>query len=773
MTERADDSEAKIATALPADVVETGVLFRGTVSRITFFNESTGFGVFRAESERSTGTPSWGLEQQITVVGVLPPRLANGSPILARGEWQTHPRFGRQFRAWSVTEVEPTSIDAVLRYLGSGTIKGFGPALAKRVVDTFGEATLDVLEREPDRLREVPGIGAKKLGEIKSAWEQKRNQREVMLFFQTYGIPGGLTNRIYNRYGERAIETVRNNPYVLTREVWGIGFQSADKIALALGLSPSAPERLVAGLNHTLKKASDDGHTFLPEEVLLARAGSLLQVEDEETLRSALSRGALSGEFMNIDGCVYPPQLYKAETTLAKIVAAMIRGEAAIPKTEIPSDLVETACLQPLSFPSSDAAGGVKTIRLSEEQQHAIRLAALKSLVVITGGPGCGKTTIIRTISSLFRRAGLQIKLAAPTGRAAQRLSEVCGVEASTIHRLLKFDPVHRTFIHDEKTPLVLQAIIIDESSMVDLSLAASLFQAIPKGARVIVVGDSDQLPSVGAGRFLADLLRVEAVPSVRLGILFRRADESSINFVAHQINAGEIPYIPEPDGKTKADAYFIPTDEPEKAAGMIENLVVDQIPKKFGYSPREITVLSPMNQGELGIISLNQRLQSRLVPPRGGLPTVKVGNLEFRLGDRVCQRVNNYNLSSAGVFNGDQGEVIGIDAEAGKLFVKLWDGRDVEYDSESLYQLDLAYAITVHRAQGSEVPVIVLVLHESHMILLERQLVYTAITRAKKLLIIVGTRKALALATKRSHGKRRYSALAERIKSILHQELT
>lgn len=747
------------------------LLLKGSVLRITFRNDETGFGVLRLDPENvprdqlpgsgggwgGSGFGEAAANRQVAVVGVIPADIGAGAHIVARGEWQTHPKFGRQFRAWSMTETAPTGKEAIIRYLGSGAIKGFGPVLAQRIVDHFGEDALKVLDTDPERLTEVPGIGEKKYLELRAAWEQKRNLREVLLFFQGHNVPLGLAQRIYNTYGDRAIEIVRRNPYVLARDVWGIGFQTADRIAVALDVALDSTERIVAALQHTLKRGADDGHCFLPADLLLSRTASLLQLDDEEVIARGLAHAVEEGEVIDRAGAYYQPALFEAEGRLSALLAARLR-RSGTPAHPIDEQLVERTISEPRL-----GGTGVPTIVLSEQQQEAVRLSASRNLVVITGGPGCGKTTVVRTIASLFRRKGIAVQLAAPTGRAAQRLAEVCEMKASTIHRMLKFDPVRRTFLHDENTLLPVEALIVDESSMIDVPLAAALLAAVPPEVRLIIVGDADQLPSVGPGLFLADLLALPEVPRVRLSTLFRRADESLITGVAHQINAGIVPEIPQPDGQTKADAYFLPAREPGEAAALVERLVVDQIPKRFGLRGSQIMVLSPMNQGELGVIALNERLQRQLVPSGEGLPHVKVGNLELRLGDRICQRVNNYQLGQSGVFNGDQGEIVGIDGEQKSVQVRLWDGREVTYPSETLWQLDLGYALTIHRSQGSEVPVVILVLHESHTILLERQLIYTAVTRAKKLLIIVGSRRALMVATKRSRSRRRFTALGER----------
>ncbi len=757
----------------PIPLVDTSAFLRGTVVRVSFYSQDTGFGVFKAEAEFGARDPESQNTMLSTVVGVFPPSLNAGTYFIARGSWQTHPKFGRQFRAKSITEADPTGKEAIERYLGSGAIKGFGPVLAQRVVEEFGEATLQVIDQEPKRLLKVSGIGRKKLDEILESWQKKRNIREVLLFFQGHGISLSLAQRIYQAYGDKAIEIVQANPYILARDVWGIGFHTADTIARALGTDLKSKERLIAGISFVLLQGSEDGHCYLPREILLAKTGSLLQLDEEELLSSSLNEAALRGEVIIEDEQVYLLSLHQAESQLARMIAEQL-SSGLKPAAAIASHLTESVCEQAQISP---AAALVKTttaqlsspvIRLSEQQKEAIHLAAKNSMLIITGGPGCGKTTVVRTITQLFRRAGLRIKLAAPTGRAAQRLAEVCDMPASTIHRLLRYDPVSRSFLHNQHEPLPLDVLIVDESSMLDIPLAAQLLRAVPRGARVVFVGDADQLPSVGPGLFFRDLLKIEHIPRVRLTILFRRADESLITSIAHQINSAVIPEIPEPDGNTKTDAYFLSTPDAENASNMVVKLVVEQIPKKFGLSGADITVLTPVNQGVLGINALNKRLQHRIVPSMPEMPTVRVGELEFRIGDRVIQRVNNYKLHVNGVFNGDQGEIIGIDSGARNVFVKLWDSREIKYEPGSLEQLDLAYALTIHRSQGSEVPAVVLILHDSHHIMLERQLIYTAVTRAKRLLIIVGTKRALATAVKHNRSKRRYTDLTGRVLKLV-----
>lgn len=729
------------------------VLIRGTVTRITFFKDDTGFTVLRAEVEGEAG--------ETTLVGELASQTQVAVPFIARGKWISHAKFGKQFRFFSFTEAPPTEAEGLIRYLSSGLIKGFGPVLAQRVVETFGEATLQILDDTPERLLEVPGVGQKKYAEIVTAWQEKRDIRDVLLFFQQYGISVALAQRIYQSYGRRAVEIVSHNPYLLAREMWGVGFRTADRIAQALGLAADAPERIVAGVLHCIRSAADEGHCYLTTEELLKRAKKLLEIEQTDLIESALPEISLRGEIVVEDVRIYTPEVHLSEMTLAKLISQQMFAH---PEPSIPAELVQE-CREE-QYQAQD--GSSRLIRLSPDQQQALSLAAEHQLVVITGGPGCGKTTVLRAVSRMFRKAGLRVKLAAPTGRAAQRMSEVCSMEASTIHRLLRFDPSSREFVHSREDPLPLDVLIVDESSMIDLPLAHALFSAIPESARLIVVGDADQLPSVGPGRILADMLEVSSIPRVRLSQLFRREEESRITQIAHTINKSLIPKIPTPDGVTQSDAYFLAADSIGATADLVERVVVEQIPKKFGLRSQEIMVLTPMNQGEIGVIALNKRLQQRLVPPQPGLPHIEVGNNVFRLGDRVIQRVNNYQLHTAGVYNGDQGEIIGIDAEARLAYVRLWDGREIEYPSETLSQLDLAYALTIHRSQGTEVPAVVLVLHETHSIMLERQLVYTAVTRAKRLLLVIGTQLALTRAVQRNRSSTRNTSLVHRVEEFL-----
>jgi exodeoxyribonuclease V alpha subunit len=757
---RKDSSLSKdLQNSISNDYFKGSDYFKGIIQRITYQNAENGFSVIRAElaEGKDSGTSH-------TVIGSLPTSLIEGGVFVARGVWQTHAKFGKQFKAYSITESLPTTTEAITRYLSSGLVKGIGEKLAERIVNHFGEATLQVIEETPDRLSEVNGIGQSKIDELKEIWNERKDERETLLFFQSYGISTTMARRIYKSYGSKSIETVKSNPYILCEEIWGIGFLTADRIAYALGIDTYDIERLMAGISYTLDDSQSNGHTYLPYEELLQKTKSLLKIDDETTIAKALNHACLSGKIYDYNQKYYRPTLFNLERKAAECIAKRAYGKKTIHK-DIPVHLVEeTISTRNIGTAFNDS------ITLSEEQKEAVHLAATSPLLLITGGPGCGKTTIVKSIGMLFKKAGLSIRLAAPTGRAAQRLQEVCGIEASTIHRLLKYDPMKRCFIHDESDPLPFDVLIVDESSMIDIPLAASLLKAVSDKTRLIFVGDADQLPSVGPGLFFPDLLTTEEVPKVKLTRLFRRAEESSINDIAHLINQGVSPAIPEPDGSGIRDAYLLKVKDQEEAGALIERLVCEQVPKKFDVRSEHITVLSPMNQGALGIIALNKRLQSRLIQKGAGTPSVKIGSTEFHVGDRVCQRVNNYTIHTAGVFNGEQGVIFGIDTEAKSLYVKMWDGREVTYTGDTIHQLDLAYALTIHRSQGSEVPVVILVLHDSHHIMLERQLIYTAVTRAKKLLLVVGTKSALNKATKQIRSSKRFTALKELIEEARKQ---
>ncbi len=722
-------------------------LLHGVISRVVFQNQENGYSVFRVDSAEHDG--------EVTVVGHAL-NLSSGTHISARGIFQTHPRFGRQFSALSITEVTPSGGTEILSYLASGIIKGVGAKTAEKLVEAFGDATLDVLVSDPDRAAAIPGIGRHKAMIMHDALREKSDDQEILKFLLKHQITLSLAHRILRQYGRSTIEVVSRDPYRLAREVWGIGFKTADAIALAGGMSVDSSARIKAGLVFTLQKASEtEGHCYLKKDDLLQRTSELLQLADSHDIATNYHELLYDGEYqvLEVDGFVGIKLLADNEEFVANCVRQRLEKRSSRVTSEEVTDSIE----------QTEKELG---ITLSVEQRETVRRAASEKLLIVTGGPGCGKTTVVRALANLFVQAGLILRLASPTGRAAQRLSEVCGLPASTIHRLLRFDPRKNRFTHDEKLPLMADVVIVDEASMLDIYLARSLFAALKPETTLILVGDKDQLPSVGPGKVLADLLSLPQIPSVGLSVLFRRGRESSINSLAHMINAGEVPHIPEPDGKTKTDAYFLPRATPDAAAKTIENLVADVIPTRFAIPASDITVLTPMNRGPLGTESLNRRMQQRLNPQVDTEQEIDLGTTVFRLNDRVCQRVNNYDLHEAGVYNGDTGRIFEVDKQRGRLSVELWDGRLIDYEKADLSELSLAYAVTVHRSQGSEIRCVVLALHDQHFTLLERQLIYTAVTRAKQLLIVVGSKRALQIACKKSRAGERLTLLAKRIVS-------
>jgi exodeoxyribonuclease V alpha subunit len=733
----------------PSSREESGdeAVLRGVVERVTFQNAQNGYAVCKLELDDRAGL--------LTVVGTFPSAL-EGMHVVVRGRYTEHSKFGKQFVATSVTQTPPSTPDGISRFLQSGIAKGIGPKTADKLVKAFGDKTLDVLLKEPERARKLGGISKAKLEALREELVRDEAEREGLRFLMENKVPRGLATRVLKTYGSATVERVSRDPYLLARDIRGVGFLTADTIAINLGLPLISPQRLKAGLFYALERASDDGHCYLTRKQLFEQTRNLLKIGEDLELEEPLQSLAREEYVIIHEEQIALFFISRAEQAVAEFVAARCNAESAKPlKLEQVESALANAALE-------------MGVTFSPEQQEAVRLASMRSLMVLTGGPGCGKTTVIRAIVALFKRNGRRVVLTAPTGRAAQRMSQVCDHPASTIHRLLKFDPSTNGFLHNSKLPLDLDVLIIDESSMVDIQLARDLFSAVPQGATVILVGDRDQLPSVGPGRVLGDLVTTPAVPTIALSRLYRRADGSNITSIAHAINGGIAPEIPQPDGVTKTDAYFIPRPEAGDAAALIEKLVSEQIPKKFGFKREEITVLSPTNRGELGVTTLNARLQQALNPSFDPEQEIETHQGILRVGDRVSQRVNNYQIDEYGVFNGDTGVISRVDKLRKNVIVDLWDGRLIKYDLGQLNQLSLAYCISVHRSQGSEMPCVVLALHESHFMLLERQLIYTAITRAKKLLVIVGSRRALKIAAERTGTLRRQTRLKPLIEEVI-----
>lgn len=728
---------------------ETDSILRGTVQRITYQNKENGYCVLQVLSEESS--------LELPVVGYCP-EVQIGIEIVARGQYVEHPKFGRQLKAEAITVTLPSSIEGIERYLASGALPGIGPKTATKLIDHFGTKTIEVLTKSPKKVEQVPGIGKKTAQKILSALSEQGELQKVMRFLIEHRLSSALAGRIYKKFENKSIELLHRDPYLLSREMKGVGFATADSIAINLGFEVSSPKRLKAGLHYALEKARDDGHCYLEREVLFGRTISLLGVDMEYQLEPHLKELVAEGYLVEDGDKIYLQPLFNAEEFVAEFISARCeqRSEALIAKDDI--------------LRSLHSVEQGQSITLSSDQRQAVIDATQYPLLLITGGPGCGKTTVIQAIVQTFIEAGLNVALAAPTGRAAQRMSQVSQQSAKTIHRLLRYDPIKQGFLHGINQPLEAQGkpldcLIIDETSMMDIQLAKDLFSAVSIKTTLILVGDKDQLPSVGPGRVFADLLLTPHVQKVELRQLYRRDQDSMINTVSHEVNQGVFPSIPEPDGKTRSDAYFIERDQADDAARTVEMLVSDQIPKKFGIESVDITVLTPTNRGPLGTVALNTRLQGVLNPRVVSTEdTLELHHQKICVGDKVCQRVNNYQIDEYGVFNGDMGTVTSINSKDKSLVVELWDGRLIQYSSSETGQLTLAYAMTVHRSQGAEMPCVVMALHESQYTLLERQLIYTGMTRAKQLLVVVSSKKALQIATRRTQASKRCTALEERI---------
>ena len=716
----------------------------GTVERVVYSGGDGSFTVARLKLERDG--------EVITVVGSLV-GVPAGASLRLIGRFETTARFGAQFRIEHYTEVAPATLEGLRRYLGSGLIKGIGPELASRIVDRFGIETLEILDRDPTRIGEVAGIGQSRARAVRDAWSAQRQVREVMVFLQGYGVSPAFAARIYKRYGAASIARVRENPYRLAFDIWGIGFLSADKLAAALGVARDAPARLEAGVRHVLDDESGDGHVFVPRARLCQKAAALLEQPAEE-VAAAIDRLARAGE-VAIDASVveepgdpaiYETLLYRAETALAAGLARLL--DAPAPALTVEAD-------KAIAWYEREAG-----IALARQQAEAVKLALGVKVAVVTGGPGVGKTTIIRGIVSILKRKGLTIALAAPTGRAAKRLADATGAPASTLHRLLEWRPASATFGRCPSHPLEADVLIVDEASMLDVRLGADLVAALASSARLVLVGDVDQLPSVGPGSVLGDVIGSGAVSTVRLTEIFRQAAESLIVVNAHRIQEGAEPELGAAAADRESDRrdfFFLEEDDPAAAALLIRDLVAVRLPRRYGFSPQEIQVLSPMHRGELGAGNLNRLLQEALT---AGAPGIERGQRTLRVGDKVMQVKNDYDKE---VWNGDSGTVEGMGAET--LAVR-FDDRLVEYSLDELDTLVLAYAATVHKSQGSEYPAVVIPVHTQHYVMLQRNLLYTAVTRGKRLCVLVGTRKALALAVRNADVAARASGLAARLRA-------
>ena len=712
---------------------EEGSTLQGTIIRITYQDPEGRFTVARLEVDGS---------QEVTVVGEIFP-VGEGEEIKVSGQWRVHPRFGLQLQAERWEKVEPATLEGIERYLGSGLIKGIGPIYARRLVSAFGIDTLRILAEEPNRILEVPGIGEVRARRILRAWEEQRGMRDVMVFLQGHGVGTALALRIYRAFGAETVARVKENPYCLAREIYGVGFILADRIARAMGISEDSPVRVQAGLLHVLKKFSDEGHCFIPLALVKSNASALLGFE-LEAAESAIEKLAVEGEIVleeaGEEGAtkVYPQELYHAERRVASAIRSLLSTPSGFRDKGIKGSTLQ------LFNPS--------TFSLEKEQREAILQALQHKVLIITGGPGTGKTTLLVSLLALFRASDVSFALAAPTGRAAKRMGEMAGEEAKTIHRLLEYNPRERGFQRGEHRPIEADVVIIDEASMVDLPLLDHLLKAVEPHSHLILLGDVDQLPSVGPGSVLRDLIDSGAVPVVVLRRIFRQSQESLIVVNAHRILRGESLLFG--DEREKRDFVFVPRENEAEILETVKTLV------KKRSGDKEIQVLSPVHRGSLGTVYLNRELQKLLNP---GGESIERGETLFRLGDKVMQLRNNYDKA---VFNGDLGRIVRIDREAGELQVD-FDGRPVSYTMEELDELSLAYAISIHKSQGSEYAAVVIPLHTSHYLMLHRSILYTAVTRGKEQVVLVGSRRALAMAIRNVRVERRFTGLKEKLKEI------
>jgi exodeoxyribonuclease V alpha subunit len=719
----------------------TEVTIDGTLERVVYRDEESSFTVARFTTAG---------HQPVTIVGELV-GVNEGLPLRLRGTWVNDKKWGRQFRVATYQLKSPETLVGIEKFLGSGIIPGIGPSFAKRLVAAFGMETLEVIDRHPERLKEVPGIGAGRAAKLAEAFAAQRHVQDVMVFLRGHGVAAAFAARIVKKYGKDAINIVRANPYRLAHDVWGIGFRSADAIASKLGIARDAPERLEAGLLHALETANEDGHMHLPDEELLAATGELLGVAVDRIaprLGALEQRGLVIRETLGDRGpCTMLVDAYQAETTAAALLAEILRTPARGMTLDVHAAI--------------HAFEAVTGVTLATQQRKAVEAALIDKVVVITGGPGVGKTTIVKAIVHLAKLTHRRVALAAPTGRAAKRLGEATVHEAMTIHRLLEYQPHEHGFARNPQNPLDVDMVVIDEASMVDAQLFRSLLAALRPGVQLCLVGDVDQLPSVGAGSVLADTIDSGAATVIRLTEIFRQAAASKIVVSAHQINSGEVPDLDSPAG-AQSDFYFIGRDDPETARQTIVELVAERIPARFGFDPvTDVQVLAPMHRGELGTTALNRALQERLNPGQG-MPELTRGDRVFRRGDKVMQLRNDYDKN---VFNGDIGVINVIDTEEHVLRVD-FDGRSASYERAELDQLAHAYSVSVHKSQGSEYPCVVIPLATQHFMMLQRSLLYTAVTRGKKLVVIVGAKRAVQTAVRNADAKKRYTWFAERVRA-------
>lgn len=723
---------AQTATQLPLQEIH------GTLEKVVFQNEDNGYTVARLNAG--------GRQQEVTIVGNLV-GVNVGERLHLQGFWMNHAQYGRQFEVSAYTVEYPATLEGVRKYLGSGLIRGIGPVTAARIVEFFKKDTLEVIDQEPQRLSEVPGIGDKRAQLIASAWQEQRQIKEIMIFLQSHDVSTGLAVRIFKQYGDQSIPIVRNDPYRLARDIYGIGFKTADKIARKIGIAADHPSRIQAGILYALNDLAEEGHCFAFREQLTNQAVDLLEVASDacaEQLETLVQQNAL---ILDEDAYYLPPFFY-AETGVAQRLVRMLVNERD-----------RLAVFRRLDWAGLLAIVDQNSkIQLTEQQKNAIRMALTNKISILTGGPGTGKSTITANIIKLLRSYHGSVLLCAPTGRAAKRLSEATGLEAKTIHRLLEYKPAMRNgFLKDNANPLDADLIIVDETSMIDIILMNHLIDAVEVGSHLLLVGDVDQLPSVGPGNVLRDLIASQRIPVTRLDTIFRQSETSYIIVNAHRINNGEMPIF----SKEALDFFLFPEEDALKAADRVVELVSSRIQSRFGFDPmNDIQVLAPMHRGAAGVSELNTRLQNSLNPPTGK-PEIKHGHRTFRVNDRVMQIVNNYDLQ---VFNGDLGMITAIDLEDQIVTIQ-YDHRPTQYDYTQLFELVHAYAISIHKSQGSEFPVVVIPILKQHYLMLQRNLLYTAITRARKVVVLVGSKRAITIATHNNEIELRNTRLAARIK--------
>lgn len=717
--------------------MDLAATIEGVLEQVVFVNEENGYTVARIQEA--------GKEDLTPAVGVLA-GVRTGENLQLHGVWKNHPRYGRQFEFESYRVVPPSTLEGLRRYLGSGMIRGVGKKTAERLVEHFGLKTLEVFEKQPERLAELPRLGKKKIRQMLESWGQQRAEQEAMVFLQSYGISTGQARRIHEQYGDATVETIRSNPYQLSEEVWGIGFKTADRMAQNLGIPRDARARLEAGLLYVLDEFTREGHVCFPRQRLLEEARRILEADSaglESVLEQKLAKGELVQEGQQ-DPRVYPARLHFCEVQAGRRLLQLLRSRPRLPSVHADQAIRH--------FESHSGW------RLSEGQKNAVRMVLSHRVGVITGGPGVGKTTVVQAILEILSARGVQISMAAPTGRAAKRLAESTGRQAQTLHRLLRYSPAQHGFEADEEHPLEGDLFIVDECSMVDLVLLHHFLKALPPHAHLVLVGDADQLPSVGPGNVLRDILDSGRVPSTHLDVIFRQAARSTIVEWAHAINRGELPQPPQRTEEL-SDLYFVEKEDPADILRLILNLCTERIPKRFGFHPaRDVQVLTPMHKGILGVTNLNSELQKALNPRRSAASGPSAG---FQEGDKVMQIRNNYERE---VFNGDIGHVAFIDPVDARLTVR-YDDREVEYPFNALAEIVPAFAISIHKSQGSEYPAVVLPLVTQHYVMLQRNLVYTALTRARRLVVLVGTRRALRIAVQEESVRARFTGLGERLR--------